>query len=120
MSDTQTLGEAGTVAGLSTLSRVYCGMSRSDGSQIPQCDVNMFAADTVARYFPDGWSVIWVNGGWGDTATGETIQEPSAIIELAHGAQDGDRVLAIARAYKARFGQQAVMVTSSPVNTTFV
>lgn len=105
---------------LSTVSRVYCGMSKPDGSSVSNEDLQSFIDDTVSHTFPDGFTVLFARGGWRDLGTGQTIQEPSAVIELAHGSQDASRVLDVARAYKTRFGQQAVMVSSTPVATRFV
>ena len=105
---------------LSTVSRVYCGLSRPDGSGISESDLRAFIDNTVAKIFPDGFTVMQAQGGWRDVATGHTIREPSAIIELAHGEADQQHVLDVARAYKAQFSQDAVMVASTPVATQFV
>lgn len=105
---------------LSTVSRVYCGLSKPNGESVSESDLARFIRESVSRLFPDGFTVLRANGGWRDLATGQTIQEPSAVFELAHGGQDMPRVLELARDYKRQFGQQAVMVASVPVTTQFV
>lgn len=106
--------------GLTTVSRIYCGLSKPDGSKVTDAMLDSFVNGTLAMEFPDGFSVLRADGGWRDTATGQTIREPSAIFEVAHGRQDAERVRAVARAYKAAFEQQAVMVASVPVSTQFI
>lgn len=120
MSDTATTSIADIDSTLSTVSRIYCGMSRPNGDSVTSDDMQTFIRDTLSESFPDGYTVLYAQGGWRDLATGHTISEPSAIIEVAHGSQDRSRVLDVARAYKAQFGQQAVMVASMPVATQFV
>lgn len=105
---------------LSHISRVYCGRSKPEGGTVSESELKQFIDSKVTQYFPDGFTVLHADGGWRDMATGVTITEPSAILEVAHGAQDSDRVMAMARAYKAQFGQQAVMVATTPVATRFV
>lgn len=118
MSETVSLSTIET--GLSTVSRIYCGLSKPDGSQITAEMLDSFVNSTLATQFPDGFSVLHADGGWRDMATGQTIREPSAIFEVAHGSQDAERVRAVALAYKAAFDQQAVMIASVPVSTQFV
>jgi len=105
---------------LTTVSRIYCGLSKPDGSSVTDTMLDSFVSSTLATEFPDGFSVLRADGGWRDMATGQTIREPSAIFEVAHGKQDIERVRAVARAYKAAFEQQAVMVASVPVQTQFI
>lgn len=105
---------------LSTVSRIYCGMSKPNGESVTDSDLQTFIDGPLSHAFPDGFTVMHAQGGWRDLSTGHTIREPSAIVEVAHGRQDSDRVLDVARAYKAQFGQQAVMVASVPVHTQFV
>lgn len=107
-------------SGLTTVSRIYCGLNRPDGGIVTWEDMQDFTSRVVAHEFPDGFTVLSASGAWRDMATGETIREPSSVIEIAHGSADTGKVMAIARAYKAEFGQQAVMVSSVPVRTTFV
>ena len=116
----ESMALSGIETGLSTVSRIYCGLSKPDGSTVSDDMLDSFINGTLSHEFPDGFSVLRADGGWRDMATGCTIREPSAIFELAHGKQDAERVLAVARAYKEAFGQQAVMVASVPVTTQFV
>jgi hypothetical protein len=106
--------------GLTTVSRIYCGLSRPTGEPVTDDDLDAFVADVLSHEFPDGFSVIHAQGGWSDLVTGRTIREPAAILEVAHGPADMARVNAVARAYKALFGQQAVMIAQAPINVQFV
>ena len=120
MSDTLTGATPVIDHTLSTVSRIYCGLSKPDGGKVTESDLAQFVDKSVSAMFPDGFTVLRADGGWRDLATGHTIREASAIIELAHGTQDTPRVIDLARAYKTQFGQQAVMVASTPVATSFV
>lgn len=116
----QTIATPVVDSSLSTVSRIYCGMAKPDGGKVTESDLASFIRDTLTTEFPDGFTVMRASGGWRDLSTGQTIEEPSAILEVAHGKQDSERVLNVAREYKRQFGQQAVMVASVPVNTQFV
>lgn len=106
--------------GLTTVSRVYCGLNCPDGSHVSDSDLDNFVTTVLSREFPDGFSVMKAEGGWRDLVTDRTIREPSAIFEVAHGPQDQERIRKLARAFKSQFRQQAVMIASVPVRTEFV
>lgn len=118
MSETMEL--SGLDSGLSTVSRVYLGLNRPDGGIVSYEDMQRFIDGPVSEAFPDGFTVFQAQGGWRDLVSGETIREPSAILEVAHGPQDTAKVRALAQAYKAEFGQQAVMIATTPIRTQFV
>jgi hypothetical protein len=82
--------------------------------------VKRFIETVVARHFPDGWTITHAQGGWRDTATGDTITERSFVVEVAHGPADAERVEAVAREWKRWAEQQAVMVTTTPAPARFV
>lgn len=103
-----------------TLSRIYCGLSKPDGGTVSYAEQQQFIREVVASAFPDGFTVTQAQGSWRDTSTGEIINEPTFIVEITHESVDSDRVIKIAKEYKAQFGQQAVMVSTTPVRNTFV
>ena len=124
--------EFGSLAGLSLVSRIYCGrgipaarrvdLGSCTGRYVEVTDkgVESFIREVVAEHFPDGWTVTHASGGWRDTDTGGTITERTFIIEVAHGPGDAPRVEAVAREWKRWAQQQAVMVTTTPAPARFV
>ena len=106
---------------LTLTSKLYLGRSRPNGyGQVSHVELDAWVAEELAPRFPDGWTLIHAEGGWRDYAKGETIREHSVIVELAHAEEDAAKVHALARSYKERFGQDAVMVSTSVASVAFV
>lgn len=102
-----------------TLVRLYCGRGVPTEVQhvlgfavVPDSEVASFIATTLAKAFPNGWSISRQEGGWCDKASGQTFSEPSIVIELVlNWATEGRWALGVAKAWKTWFRQDAVMVT---------
>lgn len=107
---------------LTHLTRIAFGRAIPDGSTVSDAAWQAFETETIARAFPDGFTVLTAHGGWRDAATGQTIREPSAIVEVAHdgGAETLAAIRAVATVYKTLFRQDAVMVTTTAANVEFV
>lgn len=101
------------------ISRLYLGRARPGGfAQVSHVEFEAWIAEELAPRFPDGWTIIQAEGGWRDAASGQTIREHSFIVELAH--EIDAPIQALARSYKERFGQDAVMVSTMPANVEFI
>ncbi len=75
----------------------------------------------ISPRFPDGLTVLDAKGQWRDTATGRIVAEPSKLLVLVFFNEDDGRgkAGAIARAYKVRFDQQAVLTVIRPACVSF-
>lgn len=107
---------------LTHISRLAFGLARPDGSTVPDAAWSAYEAETLARSFPDGFTVIPARGAWRDAATGRTISENTVVVEVAHDGSD-EAVCAIrtvAAVYKTIFQQDAVMVSTFPASVDFI
>lgn len=105
---------------LTSLSRIYCGRCIPTGGTVTDEALASFVSEVVSATFPAGFTVLNGNGGWKDHATGQTISEHTVVFEVMHGAEQAAGVYSVARAYKARFCQDAVGVTTTPVAVRFI
>lgn len=105
---------------LALVSRIYLGASIPTGGWVGQDNFKDFLETEVSPLFPNGYTVLQGAGTWRDEVTHQTIQETSRIIEIAHGYQDLALIREVAMAYKARFDQQAVMVSTTLATISFV
>jgi hypothetical protein len=80
-----------------------------------------FLAREITPRFPDGLTVLDAAGQWRDPVGGRLVREPSkmVIIVTADDAPAGERIAAIAAAYKHRFRQRSVGVISRSVCAAF-
>ena len=94
------------------VTRLYFGRNMPDGGAITDAQINGFLREVVSVAFPSGFTLIHAEGGW----TGSTgfIREPSAVLEVYHNGFPSDRgaINLVAREYKYRFVQDAVMVVT--------
>lgn len=109
---------------LTCVTRIYMGRRVGDRPDVvvPDAMVRAFVETTVAKAFPDGFTLIGAAGGWRDTATGATILEPSFVIEVMHDGSEraAERVLAVANGWKRLARQQAVMIAEQRADVSFV
>lgn len=109
------------VEALSTLSRLYCGRCIPGGAEtVGEEELARFVAEELSPRFPAGFTVLRGDGGWRDHATGRTITEATVVFEVMHGAEQLSAVWAVARAWKARYRQDAVGLVSQPVAVSFI
>ncbi|WP_175684531.1 DUF3574 domain-containing protein [Burkholderia anthina] len=80
-----------------------------------------FLADVVTPRFPDGFTLWNTRGQWRDRTTGRITIEDSFVVRIVAGdTRDTlDSLSAIRRAYAARFRQESVGVTLTPVCASF-
>jgi hypothetical protein len=69
-----------------------------------------FVDREISPRFPDGLTVFDARGQWRDTERKTLVHEPSKVVEIVLPGKpdDGDRLEAIAQAYKSAFRQQSV------------
>jgi hypothetical protein len=94
----------------SVCDRLYFGRAIPSGGEVTEAQWTAFVAAEIAPRFPNGFTTYHAAGHWrGDD--GVTVNEPTMILEVVHSADTtSDRALeAIARTYRERFNQDAVM-----------
>ncbi|MBW4090072.1 MAG: DUF3574 domain-containing protein [Proteobacteria bacterium] len=86
-------------------------------SQVTAADWNRFSADTLARSFPDGFTVRDATGAWRDPASGHMITEATKDVLAAMPDRPAEfarvelaRVRQAIAVYRRRFRQQSVGV----------
>lgn len=101
--------------------RVYFGRAVPGGGEVSEAQWSEFVATEIAPRFPDGFTIYRATGHWrGDD--GVAVSEQTTIVEIVHpGDAAADRALdEIARAYRSRFNQDAVMRVRTPAAQTFL
>lgn len=80
-----------------------------------------FLAREITPRFPDGLTVVDAHGQWRDADRGQIVREPSKLVLLTFRDEPARRktLAAIADAYKTRFRQQSVLVSSRTSCVTF-
>jgi len=75
----------------------------------------------ITPRFPDGLTVFNAYGQWRDAEHNRIVREPSKIVTivLPGKPEDGEHLIAIAEAYKARFKQQSVGMILRPACVSF-
>jgi hypothetical protein len=83
-------------------------------------DWRRFIDEEVTPRFPDGLSVIDVQGQW-RAQNGLVVHEPSKIVYLVldGGPDDQAKISNIRNAYKSRFHQESVLLVASPACVSF-
>jgi hypothetical protein len=104
------------------LDRLYLGRSIDGREAVTDEAWERFLRETVTPRFPDGYTVLRAEGRWRGAATDTTEAERSFVLEMVHRGDStaNARVLEIAREYRLRFRQQAVLRVTAPVGTLLV
>ena len=98
--------------------KVFCGMS-FQGGEVTGEEWQRFCDECVTVAFPDGYTALEATGYWkGSGAT--TARENSRVLLIVASAEAQDKVISIARAYRERFHQEAVLVVTSGGEAVFV
>ena len=116
-----TLATASTPgAQLQAADRLYFGREIPAGGTVSEEQWTAFLGDVVTPRFPDGFTVWRAQGQWLDPR-GTIVQESVFVLEVFHsGNADTEAAIrAIATEYKSRFGQDAVLRVSVPVQVRF-
>jgi len=88
---------------------------RETETHADEADWAIFVDTVVAKYFPDGFTILNGKGGWRDAWLGQTLYESSRVLVIAAppSANLGTRLQAIAEIYRRRFHQQSVGIVTS-------
>jgi hypothetical protein len=107
---------------ISVFDRLSFGRAIPDGGEVTDADWRAFEAGVVAPRFPAGFTSYRAEGAWRDATTGETIREPTIVLEVAHdGSPEVQTALnEVAQTYKSLFRQDAVMRATIPVRVDFI
>ena len=98
--------------------KVFCGMSFKDG-EVTEADWRRFCDEHVTTAFPDGYTSFEAIGCWKGSAA-VTERENSRVLIIVAPADAKDKVLSIAKQYRERFHQEAVLVMTSQGEAIFV
>jgi hypothetical protein len=89
---------------------LYFGRNRLAGGTVSDDEWKRFLAEVVTPRFPQGLTVLDATGQW-QGANGAVEQERSEVVTVFHPDTDAARrsVQEVAREYKRRFRQEAVL-----------
>ena len=109
------VGEPATEAAL------YLGRSKGEGGQVGEAEWTEFLDREVTPRFPDGLTVLDGYGQWRADPAAPIAKEDSKVlvIVLFGVAAARPHLEALIEAYKARFRQQSVLLTTQPVCAAF-
>jgi hypothetical protein len=92
------------------VAELFMGRDIDGGGHVSDAEWEGFVADSLGRYFPDGFTVLDAEGAWRDPRTGKTSHEDTKLVEVA--APDSpatqDALTHVMQDYKTRFHQQSV------------
>ena len=89
---------------------LYFGRSIPGGGLVADANWKRFEDETIARAFPNGFTVIDAHGSWRG-ADGATISEPSIVVAIVHpdDAESDAAIRGIVRRYRDEFHQESVL-----------
>ena len=98
--------------------KLFCGMS-FEGGEVTEADWQRFCDEHVTAAFPDGYTSFDATGYWKGSAN-TTARENSRLLLIVAPADAKEKVLSIAKQYRERFHQEAVLVMTSQGEAIFV
>ena len=98
--------------------KVFCGMSFK-GGEVTEVDWRRFCDEHVTPLFPDGYTSIEATGYW-KGSNDITARENSRVLLIVAPPDAKAKVVSIARQYRERFQQEAVLVVTSTGEALFV
>jgi hypothetical protein len=108
--------------GQSRANTVELVFGRNDGDRLAVTDADWrrFIDEVVTPRFPDGLSVMDVQGQW-RAPGGILVREPSKIVYLVldGGPDDPAKIANIRESYKQRFNQKSVLLVSQKACVSF-
>jgi hypothetical protein len=96
-----------------TTAELVFGRNIGESLGVSDEDWRRFIDQDVTPRFPDGFSVMDVQGQW-RASNGKLIREPSKVLYLIldGGPDDGAKIAHIRDAYKQRFKQESVLLVT--------
>ncbi len=103
-----------------TTAELVFGRHIDDATMVTDDDWRHFIDEDVTPRFPDGLSVMDVQGQW-KASDGTIVREPSKVLYLVldGGPDDPAKIANIRDAYKRRFRQESVMLVTSTACVSF-
>jgi hypothetical protein len=103
-----------------TTAELVFGRNIGERLGVSDDDWRQFLDQDVTPRFPDGFSVMDVQGQW-RASNGVLIKEPSKVIYLIldGGPDDPAKISGIREAYKRRFKQEAVLLVTKAACVSF-
>ena len=90
------------------------GLSRADGTGIGELDWEKFVDDSIAAWFPGGFTVIDATGRWRGPDGKITAERSKVLVIFNDGSETTLRKLEeIRRLYRGRFDQDSVIRAST-------
>jgi hypothetical protein len=100
-----------------TMLEAYFGRNAGGAEVVTDIAWARFLDEVVTPAFPDGLTVLDAAGQWRGR-TGTVARERSKLLVVAvpgtEAAQATSRMAPVVAAYRSRFGQESVMVTTAP------
>ncbi len=103
-----------------TTAELVFGRHIDDKTSVTDADWRHFIDEDVTPRFPDGLSVMDVQGQW-RASNGSIVREPSKVLYLIldGGPDDPAKIANIRDAYKRRFRQESVLLVTSTACVSF-
>jgi hypothetical protein len=99
---------------------LFFGGNIGSATGVSDADWRRFLADEVTPRFPDGFSVVDVQGQYRNAAGMVIAEESRELMVIVASARDGaGKANAIRDAYKTRFRQESVLLVQSQVCAAF-
>ena len=99
--------------------RLFFGRAIPGGGEVTEAQWNSFVADVIVPRFPEGFAVWRGSGHWKGN-DGVEVSEQMCALETWHRPDPAvnAKLDEIARAYRERFNQDAVILDRTPVEET--
>lgn len=111
---------SGCVTSLPKVSdRLFFGRTIPGGGEVTDAQWSAFVAEVIVPRFPEGFTVWRGSGHWkGDD--GALVSEQTCVLEIVHDKDPAidAKLEEIARTYRQRFNQDAVMSVRTPAGMT--
>ena len=103
-----------------TTAELVFGRNAGDKLAVSEDDWRRFIDEVVTPRFPDGLSVMDVQGQW-RASNGTIVHEPSKVLYLVldGGPDDPQKIANIRAAYKQRFRQESVLLVTKTACVSF-
>jgi hypothetical protein len=115
------LALAGCAAAPSMVSdRLFFGRAIPGGGEVTEAQWNSFVAEVIVPRFPEGFSLWRGSGHWrGDD--GAAVSEQTCVLEVYHRPDPAvdAKLDEIARTYRQRFNQDAVILVRTPIEEKY-
>lgn len=98
--------------------RLFFGRAIPGGGEVSEAQWHAFVAEVIVPRFPQGFT-IWRGAGHWKGDDGVPVSEQACVLEIVHArnAADDAKLDQIARAYRERFNQDAVLGIRTPATS---